>query len=254
MRGLFYLMLIPGLSQAADPLYQVDFDQRRSSIAAKITGHRHVQLVPTGGVNGTPGIRVSYVGSTRGSERVVMQFGLAKQVKEAYLGYHVLFEQDFLFVRGGKLHGLGPADPAVGGEKVDPDTWSARLMFGSDGALKTYNYHQRLKGVYGEGVEVRGFRFKKDRWYRINYHVRLNDPPQANGFVRVLVDGKPLLEEERLRFRDEDKARTLIQRFLFSTFHGGSSKRYAPKTAKGALTTVHARFDNFAVYPGRPGP
>jgi hypothetical protein len=254
MRILFYMILIPGLSQAANPLYQVDFDKRRSSIASKITAHRYIQLVPTGGVNGTPGIRVAYVGSTRGSERVVMQFDLAKKVKEAYLGYHVLFEQDFQFVRGGKLHGLGPADPAVGGEKVDPDTWSARLMFGSDGALKTYNYHQRLKGVYGQGVAVRRFQFKKDRWYRINYHVKLNDPPQANGFVRVLVDGKPLLEEEGLRFRGKDSSKTLIQRFLFSTFHGGSSKSYAPKTAKGALTTVHARFDNFSVYPGRPGP
>ena len=35
-----------------------------------------------------------------------------------------------------------------------------------------------------------------------------------------------------------------INQFLFSTFHGGSNKDWAPSK------TVHARYDNFAVYPG----
>ena len=42
----------------------------------------------------------------------------------------------------------------------------------------------------------------------------------------------------------------LIQRFLISTFHGGSSKSWAPKNEDGSYATVYARFDNFMVYEG----
>lgn len=240
-------------SKAPRPIaiFKVDFEDAKDSVARTILRHQRVSHAPKGGHGGTSGIRVAYAGSKRGSDRVVMQFKLARPVKEASLCFDVLFEEDFQFVKGGKLHGLGPANPAVGGEKVKPETWSSRLMFHRGGGLKTYHYHQKMSQEYGEGTVVSDFTFQKNRFYRLTWHVRLNEPASAtNGFAHLFVDGKRVTENDNLQFRAKDGPHTLIRRFLFSTFHGGSSGRYAPKKPDGTFATVYARFDNFAVYPG----
>ena len=232
-------------------LFEVDFEDAKNSVGRTILRHQRVSHAPKRGHGGTTGIRVAYTGSKRGSDRVVMQFKLARPVKEASLCFDVLFEEDFQFVKGGKLHGLGPANPAVGGERVKPETWSSRLMFHSGGGLKTYHYHQKMSQEYGEGTVVSGFTFQKNRFYRLTWHVRLNEPASAtNGFAHLFVDGKRVTENNNLQFRAKDGPDTLIRRFLFNAFHGGSSSRFAPKTSDGKFATVHARFDNFAVYPG----
>jgi hypothetical protein len=42
----------------------------------------------------------------------------------------------------------------------------------------------------------------------------------------------------------------LNYQFIFETFHGGSSERWAPTNPDGSFATVHALFDNFEVYEG----
>ncbi|MEK6233411.1 MAG: hypothetical protein N2C14_01740, partial [Planctomycetales bacterium] len=220
MALILLLSLVVWADDAPSPalLLREGFDAANSPIAARILRNKHVRRAVGGGRKGTDGVRVEYVGSERGSERVVMQFILPTAVTEASLSYDVLFEDDFQFVRGGKLHGLGPADPVVGGEKVEPDGWSARLMFLEQGKLRIYNYHQNLGKKYGEGPTAAKFRFEKNRFYRITHHVRLNDPPSAsNGFAHVYVDGERLVENNELRFRAVGGPHTLIRRFLVNT-------------------------------------
>jgi hypothetical protein len=43
---------------------------------------------------------------------------------------------------------------------------------------------------------------------------------------------------------------TLVNDFLFSSFHGGHRPENAPRDTDGNYTTVHATFDNIFVYEG----
>lgn len=236
------------------PLLRIDFDAPRpDKHSAAILGHKHTRLAPGAGPDGSNALRVAYVGFPRGSERVVLRLPLAREAREATLAFSVKFEKDFQWVRGGKLHGLGPAAPITGGKAMRPAGWSARLMWAAEGGARTYVYSQNKPGTYGWGQRTQTFRFAKDHWYRLAYHVRVNDPPSAkNGFLRVLADGREILRHEGLQYRAEGGPGTAIRLFLFSTFHGGSTPQWAPTDGKGGFATVHALFDDFVVHDGAP--
>jgi hypothetical protein len=237
-------------AHAVEPLYEADFDRADEPLIEQLKRRGQVKWSQNGGRDGTGAVRVPYVGYERGSKRIVTQLKLKKHVRDASLTFDVLFEKEFIFAKGGKLHGLGPADPATGGEKLKDSDWSARMMF-TDGGLKTYSYSRTTKkNPTVSKRTVDGFTFEKDRFYRLTLHVRLNDVGKANGFSHIYIDGKKAVEEYGLEFRRADDDRSLIQRLLFNTFHGGSSKSWAPKNDDGSYATVYARFDNLAVYEG----
>lgn len=213
--------------------------------------HRLLQAAPGEGVDGSTGLRAKYVGEERGSDRIVRRLPLDGELDEATLLYDVRFEEDFQFVRGGKLHGLGPVRPITGGNPIRPDGWSARVTFGPEGRVRTYIYHQDQPGTYGTTRSAADFRFEKGRYHAVSLHVRVNDPDEANGFAHIYVDGELVVEHDELRLRGEGGDDTLINRFLFSTFHGGSSPQWAPTDEEGEYVNVHATFDNFAVFPGK---
>jgi hypothetical protein len=85
----------------------------------------------------------------------------------------------------------------------------------------------------------------------VTLQVRVNDPPEAsNGFSRLYVDGELIEQHENLRLRGAGGDDTLINKFMFSSFHGGHQPKWAPRDADGNYTTVYATFDNIAVYQG----
>jgi hypothetical protein len=85
----------------------------------------------------------------------------------------------------------------------------------------------------------------------VTLHVRVNDPPEAsNGFSRLYVDGELIEQHENLRLRGTGGDATLINKFMFSSFHGGHHPHNAPRDAEGNYTTVYATFDNIKVYEG----
>lgn len=61
----------------------------------------------------------------------------------------------------------------------------------------------------------------------------------VDGDLKVLVRG--------VEFRGTGSEDTLIQKFLFATFHDGNNARWAPKTPSGEFTTVHALFDDIEI-------
>ena len=82
-------------------------------------------------------------------------------------------------------------------------------------------------------------------------HVRVNDPPEAaNGFSRLYVDGQLIEQHENLRLRGQAGEPTLVNKFMFSSFHGGHRPVNAPRDEHGNYTTVYATFDNISVYSG----
>lgn len=225
-----------------------DFDGPLGEFGDQVVRHRLVSLSAGEGVGGTTGIKVAYQGNEEGSRRVLAKAPLEVPAVEYALGFAVRFCPGFDFAKGGKLHGLGPREPVTGGKPVTPAGWSARLMFRANGGLMTYVYHQEQPRRFGEVKVAQDFRFTPGVYHRVRMQVRLNEPSSAaNGFVRVSVDGRELIRHEGIRFRSVEGADGLIQTVLFSTFHGGSTPDWAPRTENGAFKTDCAFFDDFRV-------
>ena len=235
------------------PVMSMDFESiPPGSAAGQLLEHEKLTLAPGAGVGGSIGLRAEYTGYDRGSERIVRHLFLPEPALEYSLNYDVRFNEDFQFVKGGKLLGLGPKKHITGGRPIVPEGWSARVTFKEGGAARLYTYHQDQPGQYGDRLPIQNpFYFEKDRYYAVSLHVRVNDSPEtANGFSRLYVDGDLVDSHEGLRFRGEDSEASLINKFMFSSFHGGHMPEWAPRDADGNYTTVYAYFDNISVYEG----
>ncbi len=251
---VFHASFVPAAADdLAEPVMLMDFETVvAGSPAEHLLQHKKLTLAPGEGVGNSAGLRAEYRGYHRGSERIVRQLPLPGFGLEFSLNYDVRFDEDFQFVSGGKLLGLGPRKHITGGRPIVPEGWSARVMFRAGGVPELYIYHQDMRGRYGDhGVVVQPFLFEKERFHAVSLHVRVNDPHDAaNGFAYLYVDGKLIERFENLRLRDAAGDDTLINKFMFSSFHGGHEPEWAPKDADGNYATVHATFDNIAVYEG----
>lgn len=251
---LLFLMLsaFQGGSPAADqepPVLSESFDTAEpSGFSNALLAHRNVDLAPGQGVAGSNAIRVRYHGNSRGSERVLINHPLPPATAYS-LGFSVRFCEDFDFALGGKLHGLGPSRPVAGGNRVTPTRWSARIMFRRNGGLQSYVYSQDKKSRYGEVVIAKNFRFQRDHYYRVLMQVKLNDPEKDDGFMRILINGEPVIEHMNIRFRSTIAKDSLISTLMFNTFHGGHTPAWAPRTAEGRYAVTCAYFDDFTVAP-----
>ena len=234
------------------PLLFLDFELPSSPIEKVLLRKSQISISGGSGVGGGNAIRVDYIGIERGSERVVAAIPLRKKSNEMSLCYDVLFPGGFKFVKGGKLHGLGPEKPVTGGKPRFAAGWSARVGFRPKGGISTYIYDQEEKKKYGTTKSASTFVFKPGRYHAVSLHVKLNATAgENNGFVHLYVDGKPVVKSEKLKMRSSFETDSLIATFLFSTFHGGSSIEYAPRTPGGSLARESAYFDNICVYDGK---
>ena len=235
--------------KAAEILLQENFS-KPGALGKKLLGNKNISLLPSAGPDGSDAIRVSYVGNQEGSERLVVHLPLPRRVLEATLSYDVRFGEDFQWVKGGKLHGLGPDNPVTGGDPRSPEKWSARVMFKSGGSAMSYLYEQSAGKKYGVGDTSEAPVFKKGAWQHVDIEVKINTPGKADGTFAVFVDGERTNHQPAVEFRASDAPWTLISKMMFSTFHGGHSPPFAPRDAEGKYTNVHADFDNFTVKEG----
>lgn len=195
------------------------------------------------GVNQSRCLRVSYVPYSRGSQRLVKNVSLPN-AKEYTLQYDVFFESDFEFVKGGKMHGLGPKNTTTGCDPIETDGWSARVMWRRSGQAEIYNYHQDRQNNCGDNGIADAY-FTKGRYQAVSLYVRVNTgQDRSDGEIALFIDGREVSRWQNTRLRSDINQDTEINKFLFSTFHGGSDSTWSPSK------TVHARYDNFAVVPG----
>jgi hypothetical protein len=216
-----------------------------SQFGWKLINNTHNHLVEGDGVDSSFAIRTDYVGYERGSKRVVVRHNIIPS--DFYsLRFAVRFCKGFDFALGGKLHGLGPATPITGGKAVNPNGWSARLMFRKNGGLQTYIYHQNMKKKYGDVKIAKDYKFIPDRYYQLKMDVQLNNLLTGdNGTVTVFVDGQKVIFHNNIRFNSQSGDKGLISKVLFSTFHGGNSPEWSPRKSNGEYKTDCAYFDDF---------
>ena len=168
--------------------------------------------------------------------------------EEYWLSYRVKFEEGFDFRRGGKMPGLtsGGGKFTGGRHPTEGEGWIARYMWTRGGGAIVYFYSVDMPGKWGEGLKLPGVTFIPGRWHRLTQHIRINAPGQADGVLEVWFDGKQVYQDTRERFRRGRQG--LIDSFYFSTFHGGNTPDWAPKTDSAA------RFDDILITADPPPP
>ncbi|WP_374475081.1 polysaccharide lyase [Zoogloea sp.] len=207
-----------------------------------------VEFVEQRGFGGSAGIKVTYIGNSKGSPRVVQRIPFSDLgVEHALLRYQVKFCHDFDFARGGKLHGLAPNSLVSGGRSSFSDGWSARLVFTPGGGLASYVYHYGQNGRFGDHRQAKDFRFELDRWYQLELDLKLNDLGASNGRAVIRVNGNDVVDHKGLTFRRDLRGDLLISQLLFSTFFGGNDSSFAPRGVDGQYKNVCAIFDDFEV-------
>lgn len=198
-----------------------------------------------------PGFQATYpAGRFGGSSTTGIPAPFVKlpPAREYVLDYQVRFEQDFEWVKGGKLPGLVGGKHTSGCQGIEPDGWSARFMWHERGQLDLYLYHQDRRSGCGDTYRSQQpALFQKGRWGRITERVRVNTPGQADGSIEVWVDGRPYIHLPRVRLRGNVAATVaLVDAVSLQTFYGGSSGSWAPPR------TTHATFSAFHVRDSLP--
>jgi hypothetical protein len=142
----------------------------------------------------------------------------------------VLFENGFVWQLGGKLPGLTGGDPKIkstGCVDVNPAVWSFRPMWRQEGKLLMYLYTQNRtsKDRCGIGPTSKAGSLPIGKWFRITMEMKLNTLNKSDGIGRILVDGKKLVEQKNIMWQG---VYAPINRFLFTTFYGGSNSAWSP--------------------------
>ena len=162
-------------------------------------------------------------------------------VEEAYLEYKVKFAPGFDFVRGGKLPGLAGGSAPSGSAPADGVRgWSGRLMWrqrftGEPGqpeqrTSSMISYAKHLHSGFDQDgrqedeefwVEADGSETTvvPDVWYSLRQRVVMNTPGQRDGILQLWIDGRLVLSQDNLQYRDVPDLK--IDRMFFSTFFGG---------------------------------
>ncbi|KAI0030873.1 hypothetical protein K488DRAFT_79393 [Vararia minispora EC-137] len=195
--------------------------------------------VPSGPIRGGFSF---YVAGPESFKQALMK----EDATEVVVGYDVLFEKGFDFVKGGKLPGVhgGVGDLAYrcsGGRKEERcKCFDFRLMFRADGAGELYAYapltennasrflavpSSRNNTDYGISVGRGLFSFHPGTWTSIAIRVRLNEAGAEDGEVELYVDGRSVIRVVGLRLREDAAAR--VKGMHFQTFFGGATPEWA---------------------------
>jgi len=193
----------------------------------------HVQLKAR--EEGRPWLRVNFVPGQIGPEKsgAGWRWPIGSH-HAAELSYTLRFNQDFDFVKGGKLPGLcGGPENVSGGRPADgANGFSARLMWRRDGRGEAYVYHKNQPEKYGESFPFpEDFRFPPGKPVQVRIAVAMNTGGRRDGILRVWTtlpgQGERLMVE-RLDMEWRSAETFQVDSLYFETFHGGSDNTWAP--------------------------
>ena len=199
---------------------------------------------------------------------------LGYEPEEMYFRYYVRLADDWdvQVQTGHKFPGWGAKRDggANGGANTTGfNGWSERGHFfatvpegnpaANHTALGTYNYHVDKPGLFGTNTywqDNYGGLIEKNRWYCIEFYLKLNTVDEAleneagqvpagrkDGIMRAWVDGRQVYEGTNWRWRHVNRLK--IQHLWFLVHHGGTDT---------ATADYHLYFDNLVVATSYIGP
>ncbi len=180
-------------------------------------------------------LRVTYPSGGVGPRETGAQIALQlPPQREYFASYRLRVGEGFSWgttSQGGKLPGLGSGRLCSGGMTCDgTNGFTARLMWRGEGQVVLYLYHMDKPHKWGEdlpliGADGRQVVFTPGRWHTVTERVRINTGDNHDGEVELWVDGARVLLQDGLRFVTDGSG---VDRFYFSTFHGGNTAGWAP--------------------------
>lgn len=218
------------------------------------------------------GLRVLIAEGSTGALNTTYDFmdKVGEEPDEIYLRYYLRLGADWnQTVQGGKLPGIAGTYGVAGwgGRRSDgTNGWSARGSFSltiredtnnplaGHTVAGSYIYHADMPTAYGDGwawnegwgENAYGGLLATERWYCMEYYVRLNAVDDNDGIVRAWVDGRLSFEKEDMRFRTVDTLK--IEQVWMNIYHGGTTP---------SPYDQHAFIDNVVIarsYIGPMGP
>jgi hypothetical protein len=150
--------------------------------------------------------------------------GLASS-SEVGLRFQVLLQDNFQFVRGGKLPGLYGGTANTGGRvPTGYDGFSVRFVWQAqgDGALSAY---LPTSGKWGTVLGLGHWRFVPGRSTDLTLYLKMNTPGVANGVIAAWADDVMVVYASDVLFRNTSEL--TVDGFFFSTFFGGSTPDWA---------------------------
>ena len=171
----------------------------------------------------------------------------APRAENRCLHYEVRFAPGFDFAKGGKLPGLYGGEAPRGCLPEEQSVgFSARLMWRAQGAGELYLYAPARDTRCGGSIGRGAWRFVPGSWTSIDQEVAVNAPGEANGRIRIWVNGHKVIERTDLTLRDQPGIG--VDGLLFATFFGGNDPSWASPKAQ------FAEFRNFeiGIEPGGP--
>jgi len=156
------------------------------------------------------------------------QPGYLKKANSACLSYSVQVPEDFKFGKGGTLPGLFGASPEARANNISE--FSTRMRWMEQGraaiqlVLATSPDHQRLS------LSGKWFKFPRGKWVNIEQEVVLNQPGQADGVIRIWIDGRLHLNQGGMAFRKS--GRTTFAGVTADTHYAQRDMTWAPAPKK----------------------
>ena len=231
-----------GLAAAACPLSALPYELLWSGDVADWSRTGRGALYQFGAENlsqGPAGLRASYpkgsydpaavrtAGAPLGGAQFRTPFSGMKlaAASEAGVRYQLLLQDNFDFVRGGKLPGLyGGAANTGGRVPTGSDGFSVRFVWQAQG-LGALSAYLPSSGKWGSVFGLGHWRFTPGRVTNLALYVKLNVPGSANGVIAAWADDVLVVYAPDVVFRHV--AELVVDGFLFSTFFGGSTPDWA---------------------------
>lgn len=133
------------------------------------------------------------------------------------LEYEVFIPEDFEWVLGGKMPGLGGGNSPAGG-KDSSDGWGCRFMWRQDGDFMLYVYHVDKTSSYGQNIGRGVVNLQRGQWNKVAMEVTVSE-----NRLRAELNG-----DEFINTTDVNLQNFPVTRTQFSCFYGGGGASWAP--------------------------
>lgn len=253
--------LLPVSSVQAEVIYANGFDAMSlgqaddtaiknawSSRYAKGPDEGRVSIVMDSNSGNAGRVKYPNGGNTSGPSGATWETDIQFSGEDIYMSYWVKFDDDFQFVKGGKLPGLAGSTSFPYGDFG----FTTRLMWREEGKLEFYLHGYNINNSQGS-EPYRVFwddagehaRVTKGQWHHIEIRQKLNTPGMRDGRLQGWLDGELVCDDtDNSGTRASGQSSTMINHLYFSTFFGGSS---APVSQWQPTQDVYANFDDFTV-------